>query len=270
MPEISGSTCPAPRLMDGSGVIPALRVGGIMTASITRQGLAEHMVRDVNQARSGASGYPKVVVATNGLVIALYHRHPEFRKLIDQADIVDADGMPLVFASRWRHKEPLPERVATTDFLWDAAEHAARNGIRFFLLGAMPGVANRTAELLLERFPDLQIAGIRHGYFDAAETPEICRQIRDSGTDILWVGRGSPVQEQFAIEQRANLAGLAWIRTCGGLFDHVGGGMRRAPAYMQKAGLEWLHRAMLEPRRLGVRYLMTNPVAVYHLLTKTR
>ncbi len=256
-------------LMEATSILPTLRVGGIMTTSVTRQQLAECMVRDVEQARAGVQTLPKVVVASNGLVIALYHRHPEFRALIDQADIVDADGMPLIFASRLKHRAPLPERVATTDFLWDAAEHAARHGIRFYLLGAMPGVAARTAELLLERFPALQIAGIRHGYFDAAETPRICEEIRAAGTDILWVGRGSPMQERFAIEQRENLAGLAWIRTCGGLFDHVGGGMRRAPAYMQKVGLEWLHRAMLEPRRLGMRYLMTNPVAVYHLLTKT-
>ncbi|WP_157099224.1 WecB/TagA/CpsF family glycosyltransferase, partial [Novosphingobium rosa] len=118
-------------------------------------------------------------------------------------------------------------------------------------------------------YPDLQIVGVRHGYFSDADIPAICAAVRRSGADVLWVGMGTPLQEHFAVKAREHLAGVAWIRTCGGLFDHYGGGVSRAPDWMQATGLEWLYRAAREPLRLGVRYLVTNPRAAYHLATKT-
>lgn len=151
----------------------------------------------------------------------------------------------------------------------EAGAIAAEHGIRFFFLGARPGVAARAAQHLRYRFPGLEIAGTRSGYFDDADLPAICRTIRAARTDVLWLGLGSGRQERVALECRDRLGGLGWIRTCGGLFDHYGGGVSRAPSWMQAAGLEWLYRAAREPLRLGWRYMVTNPVAVYHLATKT-
>ena len=247
-----------------------ITVGGIRTVHVTRDRLSEIMIEDVMAARAGTQMRPRVVVASNGSVIARYHRDPAYRALVDQADIVDPDGMSLVFATRLLLRQPLLERVATTDFLVNAAAAAERHGARFFLLGAKPGVAQRAGRWLVDHYPRLQIAGARHGYFEEDEIPAICAEIRDSGTDVLWLGLGSPHQEAFAIHNRERLGGVAWIRTCGGLFDHYGADVPRAPLWMQAAGLEWLHRSMLEPRRLGTRYLASNPLALYHLLTKTR
>jgi exopolysaccharide biosynthesis WecB/TagA/CpsF family protein len=227
------------------------------------------MAVDTRLARNGLLEEPRVVTSANGSVVAAYNSDPEFRALIDQADIVDVDGMPLVFATYLFCKEPLRERTATTDFLLDATAMSAREGIRFFFLGARPGVAARAAIHLRNRFPGAQIVGTRHGYFSEDEAPDICKGIVSLGTDVLWVGTGSPWQERFAIRYRSHLQGLAWIRTCGGLFDHYGGGVSRAPEWMQWAGLEWLYRAAREPLRLGRRYLLTSPVALYHLATKT-
>jgi N-acetylglucosaminyldiphosphoundecaprenol N-acetyl-beta-D-mannosaminyltransferase len=250
--------------------VPRLIVGGVGVAHATRQQLAQVMVADAALADQGALPRPRFVTSVNGFAIALYHRDRAFRALMDQADIIDADGMPLVMASKLFHRDPLVERVATTDFVHDASALAARHGVRFFFLGARPGVAQQAADTLLAEHPGLQIVGVRNGYYKPEEEPALLEEIKASGAHVLWVGLGSPRQEQFAVRNLAALAGLAWVRTCGGLFDHIAGVHPRAPDWMQRHGLEWLHRLIREPRRLGPRYLVTNPVAAFHLLTKTR
>lgn len=251
-------------------VLPTLTIGGLQITRTGCEELCAIMLADVAAARTGDLRLPRFVTSANGSVIAEYHANPDLRKVIDQADIVDADGMPLVFASRLFCRKPLRQRIATTDFLIDAAIAAAQHGVRFYFLGARPGVAARAAENLRSRFPGLKIVGVRHGYFQDADIPSICEAVRHSGADVLWVGTGTPYQEHFAAKAREHLAGLAWIRTCGGLFDHYGGGVSRAPQWMQSSGLEWLYRAAREPVRLGWRYLVTNPRAIYHLFTKTK
>lgn len=249
--------------------LKVVTIGGIPTLHVTRAALADRMADDVRRARQGELGNPNIVIASNGSVIAWYHRRPSFRVLVQQADLVDPDGMSLVLATRLLWREPLAERVATTDFILDASAKAAQAGIRFYFLGARPGVAARAAERLKERFPGLEIVGTRHGYFDEGEVPALCDEVRNSGADVLWLGLGSPRQEAFAVANRARLAGLGWIRTCGGLFDHYGADVPRAPRWVQDIGFEWLHRMVLEPQRLGLRYMSTNPAAIFHLLTKT-
>lgn len=249
--------------------MPALTIGGLPVVSAARAELAAMMAHDVALCRSGHLPVPRVVTSANGSTVAEYHTDKAFRRLIDAADIVDADGMPLVFASRLFCRQPLTERTATTDFLLDAAQVAVEQGIRFYFLGSRPTVAARAAEHLRSRFPGLQVVGVRHGYFRDEDIPGICAAIIAARADVVWVGMGSPRQERFAIEQRDRLAGVAWIRTCGGLFDHYGGGVSRAPDWMQALGLEWLYRAAREPLRLGLRYLVTSPIALFHLATKT-
>ncbi|PJN96353.1 glycosyltransferase [Amaricoccus sp. HAR-UPW-R2A-40] len=227
------------------------------------------MVEDCMAARLGRVLKPKVLIASNGSVIARYHSDAQFRRNVDQADLVDADGMPLVLASRFFCGAPLVERIATTDFIEDAAAAAAKAGLRFYFLGGKPGVAQKAARKLTERYPGLQIVGTRHGYFSASEEGAIIADILAKKADVLWLGLGSPHQEAFAIRLRDELPGVGWIRTCGGLFDHVSGAVPRATKRMQSMGLEWLHRLLVEPRRLAWRYITTNPVACFHLLTKT-
>lgn len=245
-------------------------IGGLPVTKANCEELCDMMVADVHAARNGDLPLPRFVTSANGSVVAEYHTNPDLRAAIDQADIIDADGMPLVFASRLLCREPLRERTATTDFLIDASTAAAQHGIRFYFLGAKPGVAARAAENLRSRFTGLEVVGVRHGYFHDADIPAICEVVRRSRADVLWVGTGTPHQERFAVQARSQLAGIAWIRTCGGLFDHYGGGVSRAPQWMQILGLEWLYRAAREPLRLGWRYLATNPRAVYYLATQTR
>lgn len=247
----------------------SLVVGGIVTIRRTRTQMAVQMLADHSEVARGHLTHPRVVTSSNGYVIARFHAEPSFRRLITQADIVDADGMPLIFATKLLCKSPLVERVATTDFIHDAAQAAIGNDLKFYFLGGKPGIALRAADNLRAIHDGLDIVGLRHGYFKPEEEESICAEIRALDTDVLWVGLGSPYQEAFAIRNRERLKGLTWIRTCGGLFDHCAGTVTRAPQWMRQAGLEWLHRAMKEPVRLGGRYLVTNPLAAYHLLTKT-
>lgn len=248
---------------------PTAVIGGIETSLATRREIAEIMRNDVLRLRAGSLTKPRVITASNGYVIATYHRSPAFREMIDRADMVDADGMSLVIMSRLFLRSPLSERAATTDFIEDACRTAVEDNIRFYFLGAREGIAARAAERLRVRHPSLNVVGTRNGYFETEDIDAIVADIEASRAEVLWLGLGSPRQEEIAYVLQSRLKGVAWIRTCGGLFDHCSGQMPRAAKLIQNLGLEWLHRAALEPIRLGSRYAVTNPIALYHLLTKT-
>ncbi|WP_426313113.1 WecB/TagA/CpsF family glycosyltransferase [Methylobacterium fujisawaense] len=254
---------------ESSGQTSLIRVGGIPTAVLSRKQLARRMDEDCRLASLGHLVEPRIIVASNGSVIARFHVNNNFRKLISKASIVDADGASLVFASRLFCRIPLPERVATTDLIHDCADLASQKGIRFYFLGGKPEVALRASQKLKLIFPDLQVVGCRDGYFNRADADEICSEILSTGAQVLWLGLGSPMQEEIACSWQKKLGGLAWIRTCGGLFDHIAEDVPRAPRWMQGIGLEWLYRIYQEPRRLLFRYIWSNPVAIFYLLTKT-
>ncbi|WP_337245971.1 WecB/TagA/CpsF family glycosyltransferase [Luteimonas sp. gir] len=249
---------------------PIVTVGGFATASVTRDQLAECMVSDCMQARANPESWvPRVVLSSNGQGIALAGRDEAFASAMSQADIIHADGMPVVFASRMT-RHPLPERIATTDFFHDAARAAVRSKLRFYMLGASEAQNEAAVESIRGMYPGIEIAGRHDGYFDAARDDEICEEIRNSRADVLWVALGKPRQEFWAIRNRHKLKGVGWIKTCGGLYAFLTGDAPRAPAWMQSLGLEWLYRTYREPQRLGWRYLTTNPYSLYRLVTRTR
>jgi exopolysaccharide biosynthesis WecB/TagA/CpsF family protein len=163
---------------------------------------------------------------------------------------------------------PIPERSATTDFIHDASRIAAQHGLRFFLLGATEEANARAASILRSRHPGLQIVGRRHGYFSRDEEEEICDKINLAQPDVIWVGLSVPREYEFSVRNKARLR-AGWLVTCGGCYSFITGAHRRAPHWMQAAGLEWLFRLIQEPRRLFWRYAVTNPLAVFLLLTRT-
>jgi N-acetylglucosaminyldiphosphoundecaprenol N-acetyl-beta-D-mannosaminyltransferase len=244
-------------------------VGGFPTACLTRRELAQVMVRDCLAARTdSAPKPPKLVFSSNGQGIAIAGQDPAFAKAMDEADIVHADGMPVVFASRLTHA-PLPERIATTDFFHDAAAAAVDNGLSFFFLGASESQNAAAVETAKRLYPGLRVVGRHHGYFDKNESGAICEMVRASGAEVLWLGLGKPMQEHWAVAHRDQLTGVTWIKTCGGLFGFLSGEAKRAPEWMQKVGLEWLHRVLDNPGRLAWRYLTTNAYATYRLIRRT-
>jgi exopolysaccharide biosynthesis WecB/TagA/CpsF family protein len=204
---------------------------------------------------------PKVVTTVNGQVISLFSGDPAFRATMLKTDHIAADGMSVVFASRVATEAPLPERVATTDWFHAAAKAASRHGIRFYILGATARMNQLAVERIRILYPYLQLAGARDGYFDRADIGQVAGEIAATRPDILWIGVGNPEQLLLAHQFKQLIPGLTWVRTCGGLFDFLSGLRSRAPAAMQKAGLEWAYRMALEPRRLGWRYATTNVTA---------
>jgi len=252
-----------------SYTFPVVRVGGFATASVSRKQLAEVMVQDCVQAKErGGDWIPKVVFSSNGQGIALAGQDGTFANVMSKADIIHADGMPVVFASRLTN-HPLPERIATTDFFHDAARAAETHGLKFYMLGAKEEQNLAAVETIRQMYPNLHIVGRRNGYFGPDEDEAVCQDIRDSGADVLWVALGKPKQEFWSIRNRENLRGVGWIKTCGGLYGFLAGDAPRAPTWMQALGLEWLFRAIREPSRLAWRYIVTNPYAAYRLVRHT-
>jgi len=250
--------------------VPAeMSIGGLPIAVIDRDQSARLMV-DLAMARRASGSPPPVITSANGQIISMCARDPDARSLFLAADLIHADGMPLVLASRLKCKMPLPERVATTDLFHDVARRAEAAGASFYMLGGTREVIKAAVAKVRDMYPRLAIAGSRHGYCrrDGDEV-RIIAEVNAASPDILWIGMGAPLELAFSLRNRERLTNVGLIKTSGGLFDFVSGRNPRAPVWMQSVGLEWLHRLALEPRRLFYRYLTTNPHALYVLLTRS-
>lgn len=253
---------------DKSSGVPTVVVAGLATARVTGDQLAEMMVEDCLAARGAIGTRPKVVFSSNGQGIALAGADAEFSAAMYEADIIHADGMPVVLASKLTGT-PLPERIATTDFFHNAAIAAVRSGLSFFVLGATEKQNSAAVDAMVRLYPSLKIAGRHHGYIGPEDDERVSEMIVESGADVVWVALGKPRQEYWCVRNRERLTGVGWIKTCGGLYAFLAGDVRRAPTWMQRLGLEWLYRALEDPRRLGWRYLTTNPRALYRLIRYT-
>ena len=247
---------------------PEVIAGGLRTACVSRAELVRLMVRECREARAIGRAAPKLVFHANGQAISLAARDAEFRRFHEIADHVHADGQPLVFATRFLALPRIPERSPVTDFFHDAASAARIAGLRFYLLGSTKGDNAACAEIRRERYPGLIIAGRKHGYFKMEEEVSVCDEINAADADVVWVGLGIPMQQAFCIRNRHRIR-AGWLVAAGGCFNYVSGRYKRAPRWMQRAGLEWLHRLWREPKRLFLRYAVTNPHALYLLLTRT-
>jgi N-acetylglucosaminyldiphosphoundecaprenol N-acetyl-beta-D-mannosaminyltransferase len=247
--------------------VPRITIGGLRIAVADRETSARHMV-DAALVHRGSGG-PLIVSSANGQVISACASDSAVNSMFREADVLHADGMPMVFASWLFCRTPLPERVATTDLFHDVAVRAEQQGASFYLLGAAPGVIEEAVCSVRRRYPRLNIAGFRNGYFSPAEEPDVIAGINAARPDILWISMGVPSEQAFALRHRDRLTGVGLIKTSGGLFDFLAGRNRRAPPWMQAVGLEWLYRILIEPRRLFMRYLTTNPHALFLLMTRT-
>lgn len=171
----------------------------------------------------------------------------QFHRTLQQADLCVADGIGLLWAAR-RLGAHLPERVTGSDLVPLVAQQAARAGWRLYLLGAAPGVAERTARLLEQQNPGLRIAGAYAGSPAAAEAPDIVQRVSAARPDVLFVAYGAPAQDMWIARHKADL-GVPVMMGVGGAFDHIAGVQRRAPAIVQRVHLEWLFRLVTQPWR---------------------
>ncbi|MHB8996644.1 MAG: WecB/TagA/CpsF family glycosyltransferase [Armatimonadota bacterium] len=173
---------------------------------------------------------------------------PELCQIINEADLVTADGAGVVLSSRLLN-QPLNERVSGCDMVGEICKVAAKLGRSVYLLGAAPGVAEKAAENLQQMAPGLQVAGCRDGYFKADEEAALVAEIAALRPAALFVALGIPRQEKF-IRQHMAALGVPVCIGIGGSFDVISGLKKRAPVWMQRTGLEWLYRVSKEPSRL--------------------
>ena len=204
-----------------------------------------------------------VVVNVDKLVKA--SRDPELRRIINDCALINVDGMPVVWASRLLGK-PLKERVAGVDLFEALMRRAGEKGWRVFLLGAQEEVVGKVASVYQHRYPALVLAGYRNGYWKGeAEETQVAGQIRDARPDLLFVAISSPKKEQFLGRWQAEMK-IPFAMGVGGSFDVAIGRVKRAPAWMQKAGLEWFYRFLQEPRRMFRRYFIQDMAFVWLLI----
>jgi len=194
-----------------------------------------------------ASRQPHQIITLNPEMVVAAWDDPGFRQVLNSADANVADGIGLMMAARWLG-HPLRERVTGSDGIYCLSEHCARMGYRPFFLGAASGVAEVVSDRLSARYPGLQAPGAYTGSPRPEDEQDVLTRVRAAAPDLLFVAYGVPAEERWIARNRDRLAVPVMIGV-GGAFDFVAGIVRRAPSWMRRAGLEWLHRLIRQPWR---------------------
>ncbi|MDG4821055.1 WecB/TagA/CpsF family glycosyltransferase [Asanoa sp. WMMD1127] len=222
--------------------------------------------------RALARGHGGRILTPNVDIVRQARVCPEVQSFLDDATLVVADGMPLVWASRLTGT-PLPERVAGSSLIWSLSAGLATDRRSVFVLGGdSPAIAEQAADRLTAQCPGLAVAGHLSPPFgfdaDPLAVDAAVETVRTAAPDVVFVGIGFPRQERLITRLRAALPN-AWFLGCGMAVNFVAGQQHRAPVWMQRAGLEWAHRLKCEPRRLARRYLRHDAPYALRLLAAT-
>ncbi len=192
---------------------------------------------------------PRHVVTADASMAVIARRDRDLHEIVQRADLVTPDGAGILWASR-QLRVPVTQKVSGVDLVAHLCRLSAEGGCRLFFLGAAPGVADAAADNLRRSYPGVQIAGTRDGYFAPAQEAEVVAQIRAAAPDVLLVAFGIPKQEKWITRHKAALA-VPVSLGIGGSFDVYSGRVKRAPVWMQNAGLEWLYRLWSNPKKIG-------------------
>jgi len=215
------------------------------------------------------SGRLNQIVTVNLDFVAISRRDPDFRDTLNAAELAVADGMPLVWASRLGD-DPVPCRLTGVELVDECCRVAAETGTSVFLLGAAPGIADNAADKLRARFPGLRIAGVYappFGPLTADENERILGRIKAAQPDFLFVALGAPQQDVWIRANRDRLD-VPVAMGVGCVLDLLAGKVSRAPAWMQRTGLEWLFRLGQEPARLWRRYILDDIPTLFWLVSR--
>jgi N-acetylglucosaminyldiphosphoundecaprenol N-acetyl-beta-D-mannosaminyltransferase len=203
----------------------------------------------------------KIILTANASHLVEMQHNPALKAACYSADLVVADGMSIVWAGRLLGGSVL-ERVTGIDLLTHLLSLASQHGLRLYFLGAKRNIIERFVSKVRSDDPALAVAGFRDGYFSPSDDEAIIADISASQADILVVGMPSPFKDTWCQRYRDQF-GVKLIIGVGGSFDVLSGAVKRAPWLLQKTGLEWAWRLLLEPRRLWRRYLIGNSEFVY-------
>jgi len=211
-------------------------------------GIIKESIENRNQLHHVAVNAGKIVAMQSDL---------ELRESVNEADLINADGQAVVWASKILGK-PLKERVAGIDLMDNLVSLAFRKNYKIFFFGAKEETVKKIVEIYSDKYSKQIVAGYRNGYFKKNEEILIAEEIAKSGANILFVAISSPTKENFLFRNKDLLDKVNFIMGVGGSFDVVAGKVQRAPLWIQKAGMEWFYRFCQEPRRMWKRYLVGN------------
>ena len=245
-------------------IAPTVPVGAVSVMAVTEDEVAEYVSEAWRRGEGGS------IVTVNVDILRAATRDSDVAALIEDAEIVVADGMPLIWATTVAGQK-LPERVTGASLVWRLAEAASRTRRSVYLIGGDTGVPEGAALALLRRFPGLRVVGTESPPFgfenDEQQVADLVGRVSRARPDLVLVGLGFPKQENLIVHLRRVLP-RAWMLGCGAGIPLAAGQFRRAPVALQKSGLEWVHRLVLEPRRLARRYLLHDlPFALLLLAT---
>ena len=190
-----------------------------------------------------------IVATANAEMLMRATQDEDLKKILNSAALVVPDGAGTVWAAHHLGFD-MPERVAGFDLVQELMKIAPSKGIKFFLFGSAPGVADKAKIKAEELYTGIKIVGTRNGFFSENDEAEIISQIKNSQPDILLAALGVPKQEKWLASHKDELK-IPVSMGVGGTLDVLAGNVKRAPIWMQKAKLEWLFRAMLQPSRAG-------------------
>jgi N-acetylglucosaminyldiphosphoundecaprenol N-acetyl-beta-D-mannosaminyltransferase len=232
--------------------LPSVTLAGVRLHAIDEAQCIAHVLGELAAGRGG------VVVTANLDHVRRLQQPGPFRDVYAAADVVTVDGMPVVWACRIQGT-PVKGRVAGSDLMRSLPAAAAAAGRSVYLLGGDPGAGEAAAAALRAASPALRVAGVECPPFgfekDAAYTTALRARLQAAAPDVVFIALGSPKQEFVIRDLRAALPAAWWLGV-GISFSFVAGDVQRAPRWLQRLGLEWLHRLVQEPRRLARRYLV--------------
>lgn len=221
---------------------------------------SEDLIGELRQAILENSP-PRVIQFVNANKVAMVKKEPWMGEVLNRSNYVLADGQPMLPMAAMLGLR-IPERIDGIGLMHKLLELADREGFSVYLLGARQDVVEECVRRIRSEFPRVVIAGYRNGYFKEEEIPTIAATIRLAAPDFLFLGMGSPTKERLA-DAWADKLGAHVIQGVGGSFDVIAGTVRRAPLWMQHAGVEWLFRVFQEPRRMFWRYVKTNGTCLW-------
>lgn len=249
-------------MVEPRDVAPRIRLMGCDIDNLTMAETLERVQTFIDSGRP----HQHVVVNVDKLVKAA--KDAELRDVINNCDLINADGMPVVWASRLLGK-PLKERVTGVDLFEALMQRASTTGWRIYLLGAREHVVAKVKSIYEQKYPGLVIAGHRNGYWSDDEELSVVREIAQARVDVLFVAISSPKKERFLGRYQTEMR-VPFAMGVGGTFDVAAGLVKRAPRWMQRSGLEWFYRFLQEPRRMFRRYFVEDMAFVGLLLQEMR
>jgi N-acetylglucosaminyldiphosphoundecaprenol N-acetyl-beta-D-mannosaminyltransferase len=241
----------------------SVRILGVSFSSLNLKQTAELLGQQIDNPTK----WPFQLITANPEIVIRAQEDSELRHIMDKADLITADGIGIILASRWRQGRALSERVTGYDLLLELLHKGNERGWSFYFLGADEETSRKAAERVASLYPNVKLAGRHNGFFNTAEEARIVDEIEQIRPDVLIVALGAPAAEKWIHKHKARLtAKLAF--GVGGSLDVIAGKVKRAPVFWQKLNLEWFHRLLSQPSRWRRQLLL--PVFAFRALTERK